>query len=325
MAALCFRVKGKTLNIDLLNPIGDGRFADVWLGTDEIGRRVAVKVLREEGKGVSTILDHARALVRSKHKNVVDVYSIESVCIPNLGDEKCIVMEHIDGVTLEKRLKDNLTNQEAYRIGHEISEGVKHIHAQGLVHMDLHAENVLVEADGNIKLIDIMYLSSLKDVPEMTQETRFNHDKKQLIDLLSQICSKSPFGNDAKIEFNSGISDKSDLEDITQSFENVFTLVRLNLEYMIDLFKVNGVNAKHYKFRSECAHDVNELRRIMGSEILSIQIQQQYFPDNSVDLITTSELEDVRNFMRQVVDGHVMLQTVQYYYDYTGERDYDLH
>lgn len=312
------------MDINLSNSIGDGRFADVWLGTDEIGRKVAVKVLREEGKGVSTILDHARALVRSKHKNVVDVYSIESVYIPDLGNEKCIVMEYIDGITLEKRLKDNLTNKEAYRIGHEISEGVKHIHAQGLVHMDLHDENVLVEANGSIKIIDIMYLSSLNAVPEMTQETRFNYDKGRLIDLLSQICSKSPLGNDAKIKFNSGISEKSDLEDIIQSFENVFTLIRLDLEYMIDVFKVSGVNAKHYKFRSECAHDVNELRRIMGSKILSIQTQQQHFPDNDVDLITTSELEDVRNFMRQVVDGHVMLQTVQYYYNYTGERDYGL-
>ena len=317
-------MKRKVLDINLLNPIGDGRFADVWLGTDEIGRNVAVKVLREEGKGVSTILDHARALVRSKHKNVVDVYSIESVFIPNIGNEKCIVMEHIDGITLEERLNGDLTNQEAYRLGHEISEGVKHIHAQGLVHIDLHDENVLVEHDGNVKLIDIMYLSSLKDVPEMTQATRFKYDKKQLISLLSEICSKSPLGDEARIEFSSGISEDSELEDITQSFENVFTLIRLGLEYMINTFKVNGVRAKHYKFRSECAHDVDELRKLMGGDILSIQTQQQYFPDNDVDLITALELEDVRNFMRQVVDGHVMLQTVQYYYDYTGERDYEL-
>jgi len=314
-----------TLDVELIKPIGDGLFADVWLGIDEIDRNVAVKVLREEGKGVSTILEHAKALVRSKHKNVVDVYSIEELSVPILGKEKCIVMEHINGETLGKRLEKELSNQEAYRIGNEISEGVKHIHAQGLVHMDLHDENILLESDGNIKIIDIMYLSSLKDVSEVTQEKRFEHDKSQLIKLLSGICTKSPLGNQAAIEFNNGISKESSLFEITQSFENVFTLIRLDLEYMTTGLNINPVTANHYKFRSECAHDISELRKLMSTDIISIQMKQAYFPDNHVDLVTALSLSDVRDKMRQVEDGHVMLQTVQYYYEYSGERDFDLH
>jgi hypothetical protein len=48
------------------------------------------------------------------------------------------------------------------------------------------------------------------------------------------------------------------------------------------------------------------------------------FPDVEVDIETDMDLEEVREAMRQVPDGHVMLQTVALTPDYSGFRDYSL-
>ena len=140
-------------------PIGNGTCADVWLGADEIGRSVAIKVLREEGKDVS-LLQHAQALVRAKHPNLVEVYSIEELQVPGQRKEQCIVMEYVNGFTLSKKLSTDLKLREAFDIGKAILSGVQHIHAQGLVHMDLHNENILITREGTVKIIDIMYIKS---------------------------------------------------------------------------------------------------------------------------------------------------------------------
>ncbi|MCP4104013.1 MAG: protein kinase [Desulfobacteraceae bacterium] len=313
------------MNIKLTKPIGDGRFADVWAGTDEIDRQVAVKVLREEGKDVSTIIQYAKALVRCNHPNVVDVYSVETLDVPNLGEEKCIVMERIEGITLADKLKDELDLKTAFKLGSEILAGITHIHDQGLVHMDLHDENILIESDGNVKIIDIMYLSSLSSELNETQESRFKHDKRQLISILQEICDNSPLGENAKTEFSKVISIDSTLSEISISFHNVFTLVSQGIEYMIDDFRINPVTAKFYKFRAECEPDVNSLLEALGSNVISVKKSKQYFPDSYVELITSLSLEELRDQIRTLEDGHVMLQTIQPHYNYTGERDYNLH
>jgi serine/threonine protein kinase len=137
-------------------PIGDGTCADIWLGTDEIGRSVAIKVLREEGKEASTLLQHAQALVRAKHPNVVDIYSIEKLQVPGQMEEQCIIMQYVDGFTLAEFLSADLELKEAFDIGKAILSGVEHIHAQGLVHMDLHDKNILLTQEKIVKIIDIM-------------------------------------------------------------------------------------------------------------------------------------------------------------------------
>jgi hypothetical protein len=87
-----------------------------------------------------------------------------------------------------------------------------------------------------------------------------------------------------------------------------------------------GVRAKNaYRFRAECQHDVDELRRILGGKFDRITIANTPpFPDVEVELEVELTLEELRDVMRGVVDGHVMLQTVAPYDEYTGERDYDL-
>ena len=84
-----------------LEPLGDGGFAEVWKGKDDLGRPVAVKIIREACVMMSDALAHAKALARAHHSNVVIVYRIDTVLDPNTGKEiDCVVMELIDGKTV---------------------------------------------------------------------------------------------------------------------------------------------------------------------------------------------------------------------------------
>ena len=80
----------------------------------------------------------------------------------------------------------------------------------------------------------------------------------------------------------------------------------------------------HFKFRAECEYDVNKLRKLMGSRCHKIIKEIGLSPDTVVDLFTTMSLDDLRNEMGKIEDGHVMIQTVALVEGYTGERNYEL-
>ena len=83
-----------------------------------------------------------------------------------------------------------------------------------------------------------------------------------------------------------------------------------------------------YCWRSEnCVDDNAVLRRLPKGEMLRFQsVRESSLPDTVNELtVKTLTLEQLRNIMRKVEDGHVMWQTVQPKHLYTGERDHDLY
>jgi hypothetical protein len=90
----------------------------------------------------------------------------------------------------------------------------------------------------------------------------------------------------------------------------------------MDILNPSEIN--HFKFRAECELDVNRLRKQMGTKCLKIVMEIGQFPDTLVDFYTTMSLEELRNEIRSIEDGLVMLQTIALEKDYTGERDYEL-
>ncbi|TOQ19598.1 protein kinase, partial [Vibrio parahaemolyticus] len=160
--------------------ITDGSYADIWLGMDELNRTVAVKVMKEAGANVSTLEQHAEVLVKASHSNVVDVYAIDKVDIPNVGEERSIIMEYIEGITLDKYLVKKNSSRNLYEVGSQILDGLIYIHSQGLVHMDLHEQNIMVTENHKAKLIDIMYTSSLSKLDKKTVDQRLAYDVSQV-------------------------------------------------------------------------------------------------------------------------------------------------
>ena len=83
---------------------------------------------------------------------------------------------------------------------------------------------------------------------------------------------------------------------------------------------------KKYWYLAEC--NIDEVRLMLGlprEEVVSVDIIET--PDGHIAsqlTVRTLSLEQVRDCMRKVEDGHVMVQTVQPPHLYTGHRDYEL-
>lgn len=206
-------------NFKLIKKIKDGGFADVWRATDEVlGREVAVKIIREASLGISDALDHAKALARAHHVNVVTVFEVTKICDPETGNEvDCVIMELLQGGTLLDRLNgEKLSISDAKNIGKDIISGLSHIHNQGMVHGDLHEENVMVDGDA-AKVIDILYRDSLALLSTQTRETSLKRDIRNLRNLLQQLIEKTELGATGVAEFNKlGIN--ASIDDIRTAF-----------------------------------------------------------------------------------------------------------
>ena len=101
--------------------------------------------------GLQRFLDEARTLARLDHPSVVRVH----ICFEAHGTAY-IVMEFIDGETLDERLKrrGKLNEAELTAVLSPLVEGLEQVHGAGFLHRDITPRNILLKEDGTPVLID---------------------------------------------------------------------------------------------------------------------------------------------------------------------------
>ncbi|MEM6295005.1 MAG: serine/threonine-protein kinase, partial [Myxococcota bacterium] len=139
----------------VLSRLGAGGMGQVFEAYDrELDRRVAVKVLHER-RGASAdaqtrLLREAQALARLSHPHVVSVYDVG-----RHDGQVYIAMEFIQGQTLGGWLADqDRPWTEVLRVFVDMASGLQAIHELGFVHRDVKPENVLIDAEGRLRIID---------------------------------------------------------------------------------------------------------------------------------------------------------------------------
>lgn len=141
----------------VVRTLARGGMATVYAVVDpRSGERFAIKLLTQPGASVPRLLQEYRALTRIDHPNIVRVYQLGSTDagIP------FVVMEMLDGVPAQVRVKaigrpgERVRTAEAVRIARDVALALGHLHARGIVHRDLKSSNVMVQADGEAKLLD---------------------------------------------------------------------------------------------------------------------------------------------------------------------------
>jgi beta-lactam-binding protein with PASTA domain/tRNA A-37 threonylcarbamoyl transferase component Bud32 len=136
--------------------IAHGGMASVYLANDtRLERRVAVKVmhahLSDDPETVARFEREARAAARLSNPDVVAVYDQGTD-----NGRPFLVMEFVPGANLRQVIRDHgrLTTGEALAVMDHVLAALASAHAAGLVHRDVKPENVLVTADGRVKVAD---------------------------------------------------------------------------------------------------------------------------------------------------------------------------
>ena len=136
----------------ILAPLGSGGFGAGYLARDTwIDKDVALKVPHKQNLNFSELLREPRLLAALNHPNIVSITTAEKQ-----ENVFFIVMEYVKGNTLDDVIAERgaLAIDLALDYAVQIGQAVDHAHRQGVVHRDLRPPNVLVSADGVLKVAD---------------------------------------------------------------------------------------------------------------------------------------------------------------------------
>ncbi|WP_437731533.1 alpha/beta fold hydrolase [Sorangium sp. So ce1335] len=146
----------------VIRPLGRGGMGQVYLAHDEVlDRPVALKFVAADTPDPRTIERlrvEARAIARLQHPNVVAVFRIGEV-----RGRPYIAYEFVEGEPLEL-LPKPAPWQTALRVALGLARGLAAAHRRGVLHRDIKPANVMLDAAGEVKLLDFG-LAKLVDRP----------------------------------------------------------------------------------------------------------------------------------------------------------------
>src|SRR3954465_1188855 len=140
---------------EIRSKLGEGGMGEVYLAEDtRLRRRVALKVLPQHLAG------HRDRLVRFEreafaasalnHPNILTIFEFSAV-----DNTHFLVAEFVDGLSLRQRLSSGpLPIAEGVEIAIQIASALQAAHQAGIIHRDIKPDNVMLRADGYIKVLD---------------------------------------------------------------------------------------------------------------------------------------------------------------------------
>ncbi|HEY3834991.1 MAG TPA: serine/threonine-protein kinase, partial [Bryobacteraceae bacterium] len=134
--------------------LGRGGFGQVFRAYDPtVGRLVAIKTLTASGEPemITRFRNEAAAAGKLRHQNIVIIYDFgEHEEVPFL------VMELLDGEDLERIINNKrpISLLKKLDIMSQSAAGLHHAHSKGVVHRDVKPANIMLLADGSVKIMD---------------------------------------------------------------------------------------------------------------------------------------------------------------------------
>jgi len=148
----------------IIEELGKGGMGKVYKAQDtDLKEKVAIKLLRPEiaadKKTIERFRNELKFARKIRHKNVCQMYDLNKE-----ESAHYITMEYVDGKDLKSMIKmmGQLGSGKTIFIAKQICEGLVEAHRLGVVHRDLKPQNIMVDEEGNARIMDFGIARSLK-------------------------------------------------------------------------------------------------------------------------------------------------------------------
>jgi len=150
----------------VIDELGAGAMGVVYSAYDPaLDRRVAIKLLlsqRRDAGREERLIREARALAKLADPHVVAVFDVG-----RHEDDVFLAMELVDGDTLERWLETPRRPREILRVFIDAGRGLVAAHAAELVHRDFKPANVMIDAQGRVRVMDFGLVAAGSDEPNL--------------------------------------------------------------------------------------------------------------------------------------------------------------
>ncbi len=142
-------------NYEILSQLSTGGMGAVYLAEDlKLHRKVAIKALTPEWAAdpdrYRRFRWEAQILAKLNHPNIVTIYAIEEE-----EGAHFLIMELVEGETLDRLIPSvGMPPERVFELAIPLADALAAAHEQGIVHRDLKPGNIMVTADGRVKVLD---------------------------------------------------------------------------------------------------------------------------------------------------------------------------
>jgi non-specific serine/threonine protein kinase len=142
---------------EIVDSIGAGGMGEVYRALDStLGRHVALKLLPQDLARDPARIDRfrreARTVASLNHPHIVTIYSVEQDAA---SGAHFLTMELVDGTSLDRQLPaDGMPASKLLDLSWALADALAAAHDKGIVHRDLKPGNVMLTADGRVKVLD---------------------------------------------------------------------------------------------------------------------------------------------------------------------------
>jgi predicted Ser/Thr protein kinase len=137
----------------IVHKLGQGGMGEVYRAIDEkLGRPVAVKLLpalRAGPEDQARLVREAQAAGQLNHPGIVTVHDVGI-----WNDRVYVVMELVEGKRLSELAQTKLPPREAVDLCLQAARALEVAHRRGILHRDIKPDNLMVTADGRVKVLD---------------------------------------------------------------------------------------------------------------------------------------------------------------------------